>query len=136
MTFIILLIVAIAVALFYAWGNNEYNKTREDLEMKYSSLVSQLLSSHERIRILTKKNNMLVIGVVSMGGKTLFTIKEQPNGEKIDEVSIVYSIKDSPIVKNFDLSFVFSEQQCLYDFRNVLKKINERIKDDIISKGL
>lgn len=113
-------------------GGNVYNKSRGDLELKYSSLVSLLLSTHERIRLLKKDSNIVVLGVVSMGGKTLFTIKERPKDGGGDEVSIVYSIKDNPTCKDFDLRFVFSEHQCLYDPELVLKSINQRIKEYLI----
>lgn len=113
-------------------GGNVYDKSRGDLELKYSGLVSLLLSTHDRIRLLKKDSNIVVLGVVSMGGKTLFTIKERPKDGGGDEVSIVYSIKDNPSCKDFDLRFVFSEHKCLADPEFVLMSINEKIKEHLI----
>lgn len=73
-TLIILTIIVVAI-VFYMMGGNVYDKSRGDLEIKYQSLVSLLLSTHDRIRLLKKGSNILLLGVVSMGGKTLFTIK-------------------------------------------------------------
>jgi hypothetical protein len=97
-------------------------------------LVSLLLSTHERIRLLKKDSNIVVLGLVSMGGKTLFTIKERPKDGGGDEVSIVYSIKDNPTCKDFDLRFVFSEQLSLYNPELVLKSINQKIKEYLIEQ--
>jgi hypothetical protein len=134
MTAIIIISVIIIGVVLYMMGGNVYDKSRGDLELKYSSLVSLLLSTHDRIRQLKKDSNIIVLGVVSMGGKTLFTIKERPKDGGGDEVSILYSIKDNPTCKDFDLRFVFSEQLCLYDPELVLKSINQKIKEYLITQ--
>lgn len=132
MTAIIIISVIIIAIVLYMMGGNVYDKSRGDLELKYSSLVSLLLSTHDRIRLLKKDSNIVVLGVVSMGGKTLFTIKERPKDGGGDEVSIVYSIKDNPTCKDFDLRFVFSEHKCLADPEFVLMSINQKIKEHLI----
>lgn len=115
-------------------GGNVYDKSRGCLELKYSGLVSLILSTHDRIRLLKKGSNILVLGVVSMGGKTLFTIKERPKDDGGDEVSIVYSIKENPSCKDFYLQFVFSEHLSLYDPKLVLSAINQKIKEYLITQ--
>lgn len=132
MTAIIIISVIIIGVVLYMMGGNVYDKSRGDLELKYSGLVSLLLSTHDRIRLLKKDSNILVLGVVSMGGKTLFTIKERPKDGGGDEVSIVYSIKDNPTCKDFDLRFIFSEHQSLFKPEFVLSSINEKIKEHLI----
>jgi hypothetical protein len=135
--FLILIISVLAIGgILYKLGGNVYNKSRGELELKYHSLVSHLLSTHDRIRIIEKTNNLLVIGVVSMGGKTLFTIKERPKEGGGDEVSITYSIKDNPTTNDFDLRFVFSEQQCISEPEFVLRKINQRINQYISTHNI
>ena len=64
----------------------------------------------------------------------MFTIKERPKDGGGDEVLIVYSIKDNPTCKDFDLRFVFSEQQSLYNPELVLKSINQKIKEYLIEQ--
>ena len=132
----IVLVFVVVSIVFYMMRGNVYDKLRGDLEMKYQSLVSLLLSTHDRIRILKKDSNILILGVVSVGGKTLFTIKERPKDGGGDEVSIVYSIKDNPTCKDFDLRFVFSEHQSLHNPEFVLSSINQKIKEYLISKHL
>jgi hypothetical protein len=132
MTAIIIISVIIIGVVLYMMGGNVYDKSRGDLELKYSSLVSLLLSTHDRIRLLKKDSNIVVLGVVSMGGKTLFTIKERPKDGGGDEVSIVYTIKDNPTCKDFDLRFVYSEHKCLADPEFVLSSINQKIKEYLI----
>lgn len=132
MTAIIIISVIIIGVVLYMMGGNVYDKSRGDLELKYSSLVSLLLSTHDRIRLIKKDSNIVVLGVVSMGGKTLFTIKERPKDGGGDEVSIVYSIKDNPTCKDFDLRFVYSESKCLADPEFVLMSINQKIKEHLI----
>lgn len=129
-----LTIYIVVSIVFYMMRGNVYDKLRGDLEMKYQSLVSLLLSTHDRIRLLKKDSNILILGVVSVGGKTLFTIKERPKDGGGDEVSVVYSIKDNPTCKDFDLRFVFSESQTLYNPEFVLSSINQKIKEYLISK--
>ena len=134
MTAIIIILVIVIAIVLYMMGGNVYDKSRGDLELKYNSLVSLILSSHDRIRLLKKDSNILVLGVVSMGGKTLFTIKERPKDGGGDEVSIIYSIKDNPTCKDFDLRHVFSEHQCLNNPDFVLMSINQKIKEYLITQ--
>lgn len=115
-------------------GGNVYDKSRGDLELKYSSLVSLLLSTHARIRLLKKNSNIVVLGEVSMGGKTLFTIKERPKDGGGYEVSIIYSIKDNPTYKYFDLRFFYSEHKCLADPEFFLRSINQKIKEHLMAQ--
>lgn len=132
MTAIVIISVIVIATVLYMMGGNVYNKSRGDLELKYSGLVSLLLSTHDRIHLLKKDSNILVLGIISMGGKTMFTIKESPKDRGGDDVSIVYSIKDNPTCKDFDLRFLFSEQLSLYDPELVLSSINQKIKEHLI----
>lgn len=130
------IIVLLVVAFFlYYLGGQVYDKSRVELDLKYHRLVAILLSSHERIRVIKKSSNVLVIGVVSMGGKTLFTIKERPKDGGGDEVLITYSIKDNPTTKDFDLRFVFSEHKCINDPEYVFSAISQGIKDYLVSNN-
>jgi hypothetical protein len=130
------IMVLIGIAMFlYFLGGQVYNKSRVELDLKYPRLVAILLSSDDRIRVIKKSSNVLVIGVVSMGGKTLFTIKERPKEDGGDEVLITYSIKDNPTTKDFDLRYVFSEQKCINDPEYVLTSINQSIKDYLVSNN-
>lgn len=106
------------------------------MDLKYQSLISFICSTHHRIRLLKKETNILVLDFASMGGKTLLTIKENPNGGGGDVVSIVYSIKDNPTYKDFDLRFLYSESICLNDPKFVLSSINQRIKEFLISQHI
>ena len=136
------MIVAIVLALvvvgiiFYIISENVYNKSRGDLENKYQNLVSLLLLTNARLRLLKKRNNILVIGLLELSGKTFFTIKEIQKNFDMDVVSIVYSIKDNPTYKDFDLRFLYSESICLTDPKFVLSSINQRIKEFLISQHI
>lgn len=134
--FTLVVILIISAIILYYLGGKVYDKSRVELDLKYRRLVAILLSSHEKIRVIKKSNNLLVIGVVSMGGKTLFTIKERPKEGGGDEVSITYSIKDNPTTKDFDLRLVFSEQKCVSEPEHVWGLINEKIKDYLLSNNL
>lgn len=76
------MIVAIVLALvvvgiiFYIISENVYIKSRGDLENKYQNLVSLLLLTNARLRLLKKRNNILVLGLLELSGKTFFTIKK------------------------------------------------------------
>lgn len=132
------MIVAIVLALvvvgiiFYIISENVYNKSRGDLENKYQNFVSLLLLTNARLRLLKKRNNILVLGLLELSGKTFFTIKEIQKNSDMDVVSIVYSIKDNPTYKDFDLRFLYSESICLNDPKFVLSSINQRIKEFLI----
>jgi len=133
---VIVIIVLLVIAFFlYYLGGQVYDKSRVELDLKYPRLVAILLSSHDRIRVIRKSSNILVIGVVSMGGKTLFTINERPKDGGGDEVLITYSIKDNPTTKDFDLRFVFSEHKCINDPEYVFSTINQGIKDYLVANN-
>jgi hypothetical protein len=136
------MIVAIALALvvvgiiFYIISENVYNKSRGNLVNKYQNLVSLLLLTNARLRLLKKSNNILVLGLLELSGKTFFTIKEIQKNSDVDVVPIVYSIKDNPTYKDFDLRFLYSESICLNDPKFVLSSINQRIKEFLISQHI
>jgi hypothetical protein len=134
MTAIIIISAIVIAIVLYKMFYNFYDRSRSNLEVKYSSLISLLLSTHDRICLLKKESNLVVLGVLSKGGKTLFTIKERPKDGGGGEVSIVYSIKDNPTCKDFDLRFIFSEQLSLHDPQLVLMSINQKIKEYLITQ--
>lgn len=122
--------------IFYIITQNLYNKSRGDLDNKYQNLVSLLLLTNARISLLKKDSNILVLGEIELSGKTFFTIKESRKNSDLDVVSIVYSIKDNPTCKDFDLRFVFSQHQSLFDPEFVLSSISQKIKEYLILKHL
>lgn len=130
MVITIVLLVILVIFLLYLYGGAQHDKSVPALDKKYYLLISQIMSSHDRYRILLNQNNHLVIGVASEGGKTLFTIKETAN----NKVSIVYSIKDNPITSDFDLRFEFSQLTCLNDPGAVLLTIGKRIENHIFQE--
>lgn len=122
---IIVSLVLIILGLLFVVGGKNIDEQVPPLDLKYSKLVSLLNST--RGSILDKRNNLLVIGVKTYGGETLFTIKETVS----QEVSIVYSIKNNPTCADFELRYIFSQASCLHNPGNVVEKINQDIASKI-----
>ena len=137
MTAIIIISLIIFGVVLYMMRSNVYDKSRGDLELKYSRLVSLLLSTHDGIRLLKKDDNVVVLGgerrMYRGRIRTLVTIKEKRKVGGGDEVLIVYSIKGDPTCKDFDFRFLFSIQQALHDPDFVLMSINQKKKEHLIN---
>ena len=104
------------------------------MDLKYHRFVSLLLSTNDHIGFLKKNNNHLILRIISVGGEVLLSIKETIKEGESDIVSIVYSIKDNPTYKDFDLRFLYSGSICLNDPEFVVSSINQRIKEFLISQ--
>ena len=128
--FIIVVLVILVFVLLYLYGGQTINKNTPPLSLKYPDLTNLILSSHSNNQILVDHGNKLVIGISNTAGSTLFSISETPN----NFLRIVYSIKNNPIIADFELRFEFTQISCLHDPTSVLSRLNLLIGQEIQNK--
>ncbi len=129
---IIIIIVLIAVIL-YLLAQNQFNKSRPLLSLKYPGLVNIIRERFYYTQIYHDHNNKLIIGGKDQdGGNVILHIQDKPD----ENVHIIYEVKNSPIWIDYKRSYRATTHDCINKPDIVVDFIEKQIKYEIQDRKL